>query len=91
MKFGKYVALQLKVAFSLSLAIGLVLSILILVIGGAEGTISLDIDLSPPDSVWFLLGVPSAVTLLFLIITPVSFFVHAAISQAWKGKTSHDV
>ena len=91
MKFGKYVVLQLKVAFSSSLAIGLVLGILVLVIGGVEGTITLDIDISRSDSVWFLLGVPSIVTLLFLIFTPVSFLVLTSISRAWKGKSSHDV
>jgi len=84
MKFGEYVVLQLQVAFSSSLAIGLVLGILVLVTGGAEGTITLDIDLAPSDSMWLLLGVPSTVTLLFLVITPVSFFVHAAISRAWR-------
>lgn len=91
MEFGKYVVLQLKVAFSSSLAIGLVLGILVLVIGRAEGSITLDIDVSRSDSVWFLLGVPSAITLLFLIFTPVSFFVFTSISRARKPKSSHDV
>ena len=91
MKFGKYVVIQLKVAFSSSLAIGLVLGIVVLVIGRAEGTITLDIDISRSDSVWFLLGVPSTVTLLFLIFTPISFFVYASISRARKPRSSHDV
>ena len=84
MKFGKYVVLQLKIAFSASLVIGLVLGMLILVNGGATGAITLDIELSPFDSVWFFLGVPSTVTLLFLLFTPVSYFVHSAISRAWR-------
>ncbi|MBE9538820.1 MAG: hypothetical protein IMF06_07030 [Proteobacteria bacterium] len=91
MKFSEYVVLQLKVAFSSSLAIGLVLGILALAIGKAEGTITLDIDLSPSDSLWFLLGVPSAVTLLFLVITPVSFFLHSAISRTRKEESGRDV
>lgn len=91
MKFGKYIVLQLKIAFSSSLTVGLVLGMLLLVIGKVEGTITLDIDLSPSDSVWFFLGVPLCVTLLFLVFCPLSFFVHAAISRVWKEKSSHDV
>jgi len=89
-KFGKYVILQLKIAFASSFAVGLALGILLLVIGKVEGTITLDINLSPSDSVWFFLGVPLSVTLLFLVFCPISFFVHAAISRAWKETSSHD-
>lgn len=91
MKFGKYVVLQFKVAFSSSLVIGLVLGILILVSGGAEGSITLDIELSASDSVWFLLAAPAIVTLLFLIFSPLSFFVYTAISRVWGRRFGHDV
>ena len=84
MRFGKYIVLQIKIAFSSSLAVGLVLGILLLVVGNVEGTITLDIDLSASDSVWFFIGVPFGVTLLFLILSPISFFVHKAISRARK-------
>jgi len=90
-KFGKYVALQSKVVFSSSLALGLVLGILVLAFGGAEGSITLDIDISRSDSIWFLLGVPSILTLLFLIVTPISFLVHTSISRTWTRRSSHDV
>jgi len=90
-KFGKYVALQSKVVFSSSLALGLVLGILVLAFGGAEGSITLDIDISRSDSIWFLLGVPSILTLLFLIVTPRSFLVHTSISRTWTRRSSHDV
>jgi len=90
-KFGKYVALQSKVVFSSSLAIGLVLGILVLAFGGAEGAITLDIDISRSDSIWFLLGVPSILTLLFLIVTPISFLVHTLMPRTWTRRSSHDV
>lgn len=90
MKFSRYVVLQSRVALSASLAIGLVLGILVLAVGKVEGNITLGIDLSRSDSVWFLLGVPAAVTLLFLIVTPISYFVFVSISCARKEKSSRD-
>ena len=91
MKFGKFIALQLRFAFSSSLAIGLVIGMSVLLSGGAEGDISLDIDISSTDSIWFLLGIPLITTLLFLIFSPLSFFIHAAVSRVWPPKSGHDV
>ena len=90
MKFSDYIFIMLKFTFSSSLAIGLVLGVLVLVIGGAEGTITFDIDLSSDDSIRFLLGVPLIVTTLFLLFAPISFIVHSLISYSRKRKTSHD-
>jgi hypothetical protein len=89
-KFTEYVVLQLKFAFSSSLAVGLVLGLLILAIGGVEGDITMNIDLSRSDSVWLLLGVPAAVTLLFLIVAPVAYFLFALLFSARTKKSSQD-
>jgi hypothetical protein len=89
-KFGNYIVLLLQLTLASSLSIGLVLGVLILVTGGAEGSISLDIDISASDGVWFLVGTPLVMTLLFLVFSPLSFFVHAAISRLWPGKTGDD-
>ena len=91
MKIGRYVALQQKIAFSSSLAIGVVLGIALLVGGGIEGSINLDIELSRYDSVWFLLGTPLIVTLLFLLFTPLSFLLHEANSRVWERKFGSDI
>ena len=90
MKFCKYVVLQTKIAFSSSLAVGLALGLLLLFVGKVEGTITLDIDLSHSDSIWFFLGVPLSLTVLFLVFCPLSFFVYSAISRVWKDTSSHD-
>lgn len=89
-KFSKFISLQLQFAFSSSFAIGLVATILILFSGGVEGTVSLDIDLSYSDILWFLLGIPVVVTSLFLLFTPLSFFVHAVVSRVLRGNSSRD-
>jgi hypothetical protein len=68
----------------------LVLGILILASGGAEGTITLDIDFSRSDSVWFLLGTPLVLTFLFLAFSPLSFFIDAAASRIRPGKPCRD-
>ena len=88
MKFGRYVALQLKFALASSLVVGLVLAIVVLLTGGVEGSITLDIDISRADIVWFIVGAPALITLLFLMFAPVSFFAYTAISRVWKTPSS---
>lgn len=90
MKFSSYLVLLLQLTFASSLAIGLVLGVLMLFIGGAEGSITLDIELSRPDSVWFLVGTPLIITFLFLVVSPLSFFIHAATTRLRPGKPTDD-
>ena len=86
MKLGKFIALQLRFTLSSSLAVGLVLGILALVSSGAEGTISLDIDLSSSDSIWISLGIPLVITTLFLICSPLSFLIYTVVSRVWPAQ-----
>lgn len=90
MKFSRYLVLLLRLTFTSSLAVGLVLGILMLFIGGAKGSITLDIELSRSDSVWFLVGAPLIFTFLFLVVSPLSFFIHAATTRLWPGKSADD-
>lgn len=89
--FGRYITMLAKVTFSSSLALGLIFGVLVLVTGGAEGEISLDIDFSATDSIWFLLGTPALVSAIFLLISPLSFFIHAAVFRKNPVKSSDDV
>jgi hypothetical protein len=85
MKFAAYIALVARVAFAFSATLGLVLGLLILLGNGAEGNIAVDIDISTADAIWFVLGTPLVVTTLFLILSPLSFFVHKLLSRLGVG------
>ena len=91
MKFRRYLAHMMKGTFSSSCALGLVLGVLILVTGGAEGEISLDIDISTIDSLWFFLGVPALISALFLLLSPLSYLIQGAVFRRKPVKSSDDI
>ena len=90
MKFNSYITDLAKFAFSTSLVLGMVLGILVLVTGGAEGSITLDIDLSAIDSIWFLLGTPILFVVVFLLVSPLSYGVHLLAFKRKAEKPSND-
>jgi hypothetical protein len=77
MNYRSYIAKTMRGAFSSSLALGLVLGILMLIVGSVEGEISLDIGLARWDSIWFVIGAPLLTCMLFLLLSPLSYFIHA--------------
>jgi hypothetical protein len=91
MNFRSYITEMMKGSFSSSLALGLVLGVLVIGTGGAEGEISLDIGLSATDSLWFFFGVPAVISALFLLLSPLSYFIHAAVFRREPVKPSDDV
>ena len=91
MKFNRYIAELTKFALSTSLVLGLVLGTLVIVTGGAEGSITLDIDLSAIDSIWFLIGTPVLILLLFLLVSPLSYCVHFFAFSRKAEKSGNDV
>lgn len=75
-KFNRYIIELAKFVFSSSLILGLVLGMVVLVTGGAEGSITIDIDLSASDSIWFLLATPLLITAVFILLSPLSYCLH---------------
>lgn len=90
MKFGKFIAAQLQHAVSFSLSLGLLAGLLVLLIGRAEGSITLDIDITYIDSIWFLLGIPLVVIVLFLLCSPLSYFIHRGVLQIFSSASTPD-
>lgn len=86
MRFRKFVALQLQYALSSALAIGLVVGLLLIVIGGVQGAITVDIDLSASDSIWFIPGIPLVVTVLFVLCSPLSFCIQRGVSRVFSRR-----
>ena len=90
-KFNGYIAELTKFVLSTSLVLGLVLGILVLVTGGAEGSITLDIDFSAIDSIWFLLGTPFLLTAVFLLVSPLSYCLHLVAFNKKAEKPGDDI
>ncbi len=90
MKYRSYIAETMRVAFSSSLALGLVLGILMLIVGSVEGDISLDIELARWDSLWFVIGAPLLTCMLFLLLSPLSYFIYSIIFRRKPMKVSDD-
>ncbi len=85
MTFARYITLLVKVVLSSSLAIGLFFSIALFLSGGVQGDLSFEIDIAPLDALWFFLGTPVLLTIVFLLITPISFFIHTLLLRVWPG------
>ena len=85
MRFGRFILQQLQFALSSFLALGLVAGLLVLLTGGIEGTVTADIDLGYSDIIWLLLGIPVGVMSLFLVVSPLAFLIHKAVSRTSRG------
>ena len=91
MKLRVYIGELMKVTFSSSLALGVVLAILMLLVGNADGSITLDIELSAIDSIWFLLGTPTLVSLIFLLVSPLSYSIYFFVFKKRNEKAGDGV
>lgn len=83
-KYSQYMSLLMKTVFASSVVLGTLLAVLILYVGKAQGNITLDIDISRLDSIWFFLGSISLLSLVFLLLSPLSYWVYALFSRESK-------
>ena len=49
--------------------------------------LDMDLDFGTYDGLWVMLGLPILSTILFLVLSPLSFLVHKLFS---KGKTDNE-
>ncbi len=77
-RFNKFLVGQLKCALVFSLALGLLCAVAILAAGQIHGSVQFDLDLTSADSIWFVLGTPIVVAVLFLLCSPISYALQRA-------------
>jgi len=70
-----------KIGFSASLALGLVSALVLLINGDTTAEIDLTFEFGALDGIWFLIGLPIIVTLVLLILSPLSFGIHRLITK----------
>ena len=86
MKFGSYLLQLVRIIFSSSLALGLLLGIAIFIGGETTAEMDLTLDFESIDGVWMILGLPVLFILVFLLLSPISFFIHAVLSGSYRKK-----
>jgi len=86
MTFRSYIKMLLKITLTSSLTVGLVTGVALLALGGAEGSITLDILVSATDSLWFLLGTPALLLTLFLLVSPLSYWLYRWVFRIRAGQ-----
>ena len=73
--FAAYLKSLLKIIVASSLALARVIGIAILLVGGASGSLEFDVEIDRVDALWVLLGLPIIATLLFTILSPISYLI----------------
>ena len=90
MSFGNYLKQLVRVVLSSSLALGVVLGVLVFIAGETTAEINLTLDFEAIDGLWMILGSPALFILVFLLLSPISFFIHELLSGSYTKKARQD-
>ena len=63
-------------------------ALLLAIFIGGETTAEMDLtlDFESIDGIWMILGLPVLFILVFLLLSPISFFIHAVLSGSYRKK-----
>ena len=81
MTFGNYIKQLLKIGFSATLALGAAIGLLLLILGETTAEIDLTLEFEAIDGIWFLIGVPVIMTLVFLLLSPLSYGIYRLLTR----------
>ena len=84
-----YIKQLIKFGLSASLALGVLVAVLLLIAGGTTAGIDLTFDFGAFDGFWLLIGLPVITTVVLLLVSPLSFWIHRFLNQL-LGKQSRD-
>jgi hypothetical protein len=77
--FRYYIKQLVKIGISASLALGVVVAILLLIVGETTAEIDLTLEFEALDGIWFLIGLPIIMTLALLLLSPLSYGLYRLI------------
>ena len=80
MSIGGYIKQLTKFVVSSSFVLGLTPGIALLVTGQTSMEVDLTFDFGTFDGLWLIFGLPLASTLIFVLLSPLSFLIHRLIS-----------
>jgi membrane-bound metal-dependent hydrolase YbcI (DUF457 family) len=81
MTFFRYVGQVLRYGISASLALALVISLVMLFVGGTTAKVGFDLEFGAFDGIWFLLGLPLITIAALTILSPLSFGIYRLLFQ----------
>lgn len=90
MTFGNYIKQLVKIGFSASLALGAVIGVLLIVLGETTAEIDLTLEFEALDGIWFLVGVPVIMTLIFLLLSPLSYGIYRLLTRRRGDESRED-
>ena len=79
--FSSYIKQLLKIVFSSSVVLGLVVGLALLIAGETTMEVDLTFEFGPFDGLWWMLGVPVLAILIFVILSPLSFLIHRQLTK----------
>jgi len=78
------------IVLSSSFVLGLILGIAMLIIGETSLEADLTFEFGAFDGLWLILGLPLVSGLVFVLLSPLSFYVHRLISKIGAKRESPD-
>lgn len=86
--YKTYLGRLWRIVLSSTLAAGLLLGVAMLILGNVTFDINADIGLTRISALWFILGLPLAALLLFLLLSPLSFWLHRIVADDDHRRTN---
>jgi len=75
------------IGVSASLALGVVISVLLLIRGETTANIDLTLEFAAFDGIWFLIGLPIITTLVLLLLSPLSYGIHRLLTRRRRAES----
>jgi fumarate reductase subunit C len=88
--FKSYIKQLSVFVLSSSFSLGLILGIVALVVGETTVSGNLDFGFGALDGFWIILGLPVLSMLVFVLLSPLSFFIHKLLSKRGDQRAAPD-
>lgn len=89
MTYGHYLKQLCKYVLSSSVVLGVISGVAMLVAG--DGSMNLDFDFGALDGLSVIIGLPLISVLVFVILSPLSFWIHKLLSKKESDSATSDV
>ncbi len=76
---------------SSSFSLGLIIGIVALVVGETTLSGNLELEFEALDGLWVILGLPVLSLIAFVLLSPLSFFIHKLLPKGSDQSTPPDV
>jgi len=82
MEFTAYIRQLVKIVFSSSAALGIVIGVALLIVGDTSANLDIEFEIEIIDSLWVVVGLPVLAVLAFLTVSPLSVLIYRLLPSA---------